>query len=80
MSEWDYENEPIVGHHVAVRVKPLTKLQTVLDDVADELDIERNTERYIQIEVGDVAWDEPQRVTLSEEDVENIYTELIESE
>lgn len=67
MQDPDIQLEPVIGHVVAARLRPPTRLSGTLDALAEELDIDRRSHEVVEIEVGDVDWDETKRIPIGRE-------------
>jgi hypothetical protein len=65
LDDWDYHEETVIGHHVGARIEEKTELDKQLDEVSEQFDIARwRPSPMVEIEVGDVDWDETKTVRI----------------
>lgn len=56
--EWDYQEETVIGHHVAAKVMDDSPLREEINEARKEIGLEpMDRSPMVEIEVGDVAWD-----------------------
>jgi hypothetical protein len=74
MSDNDtFSDEPVVGHSVTAEIEePESELSEALDAAADELGLTRRDHRHVTIMEYDVAWDQPQTMTIPIETFESL--------
>lgn len=72
-----FRKVPVIGRHVKAHVYQ-SELSKKLDEVSDELGIERTNSEKIEIEVGDVDWTKNQKVTIDTETFEELIQWYLE--
>ena len=76
----EYNCEPVFGRRYQIQFyEPDTVLDEQLSDIRERLDLEQRDRRRVEITEHDIAWDEPQTMTMTKEVFED-FIEWYENE
>lgn len=74
-AEWPYREESVIGRHVQAR-EHRTKVDDLLDDAVEDLGMERLYSKKIEIEIGDVDWDDSRTMVVHLDTLKGIVEEF----
>lgn len=75
--EYDFIGDTCVGHFAGAYIEERSELSKELDDVAEELDIERSRPSpMVKIVTGDVAWDDTKSLRVRLDTLQEMVDEL----
>lgn len=78
MTDWDYKDEPVVGHHIAAKVEEREPSER-LKDLAKRLGVElREQEDWVRIREGDVDWEDTREVKMTISVFQEMAEEILE--